>query len=420
MLEQHDPRTATPPTAASAWLVQLLIFVLTVVALAYDQLHLLHTPGGHESPGQALAFLAWLIGASVGGIIVHELGHLAVALLVRLPVVHVALLPSGGRPAHVRFVLNLNTNLLPTRAILIALAGPLVNLASAAEFLDLADRPATSPEWHSLLLAAAIMSASLGVRNLIPTGPVRGTRLDGTQAALWAFRPARMRRELIMRHQAKLLASYTATLRRGKVPDLNVLRKMADSSDPEFAARAAPVLLNASVRAGEAEFANDSARLHAATRNPHLTAAAAADLAGRLAWHESIALIRDTVRARSNSVNPDRLARTAKAAEFAFARDPARPVVRYALAMVRVLQEQPKAARDLLMMVDHDALTGPDRGNTLAVRALAEIDLGDLPQARRLIEAARREDARTAPLLTIVERVLTAHENRQDGLSAEP
>ena len=422
MPERHSSGAVSRRTAPSARLVQLLVLAAVLAVVANDEAHVVNALGAHQGPKVTIVFLACFIGATLGGTILHELGHLVAALLVGLPVVHVSLLPSRGELAHVRFVMQPTRPLLPVKAIFTLLAGPLVNLVVAAEALHLADLPGRSPLWHGALLVVAVMQAGVGIGNLIPMGRVRGMRSDGTQVALWIFQPSRMRYELIMRQVTAALATYTATLRRGEIPDLKVLRAMVDSPYQAVAARAAPVLLSATAKAGRSEFGTDAARLIAATRNPRLTAAAAADLASRIAWFQSNMLIVDMIATQTDSRELDGLASTAATAEYGFAQDPTHPVARYALALVRVMQDQPRAARELLILTDLDALRAVDRANTLLVRALAEVELRDLAQARRLVNAARRDVSGSKGLLPLAEQIIASRESilSQDQGEDEP
>lgn len=79
---------------------------------------------------------------------------------------------------------------------------------------------------------------------------------------------------------------------------------------------------------------------------------------------------------------------------------------RRALALIRIVQDRAAQARDLLVGLDDGAWSGHARSNVFAVRALAEVRLGDVAQSRRLIQAARRIDGDVSALLPLAEAAL--------------
>jgi len=95
----------------------------------------------------------------------------------------------------------------------------------------------------------------------------------------------------------------------------------------------------------------------------------------------------------------------AEIAEYAYARAPERVEARISLALVRVFQDRPADARKLLVGVDDPATRSRARVNAYAVRAIAEVELGDVAQARRLIDAASHLDA-TSTLLPLAVAVV--------------
>ena len=163
-------------------------------------------------------------------------------------------------------------------------------------------------------------------------------------------------------------------------------------------------LVTAALRVGD--LSEDSARLIAVARTASTPPRVAAFIAAMVAEVRATMVMLDAARARGG--HPE-LGPIAEIAELAHAKDPSLDEARTALALVRVLQERPADARALLVLVVPFAGTERSAVNVFAVRAIAEADLGDLAQARRLIEAGRRADVPTALL-----RIASAHVDRAE------
>lgn len=170
-------------------------------------------------------------------------------------------------------------------------------------------------------------------------------------------------------------------------PELTALRARVDAGGPD-AVRAASALLERSIRARELD--TDTARLLTLARQPSVRPELAGHLAARVAEEHATALVLDVV----DGVRPDprRVEPIAAAAEFAYHRAPQRVQARTSVALARLLAGRAAEARNLLTGLNVAAAENRDRVTVLAVRALAELELGNLPQARRLVETAARID----------------------------
>jgi hypothetical protein len=189
-------------------------------------------------------------------------------------------------------------------------------------------------------------------------------------------------------------------------PELAALRARVDAGGPE-AVRAAPALLEGSIRAGELEA--DTARLLALARQPSTRPELAGHLAARVAEARAEQLVLDAV----DGVRPDpqQVERVAAAAEFAYHRAPQRVQARTSVALARLLAGRAAEARNFLAGLNVAAVETRDRVTVLAVRALAELELGNLTHARRLVDTAGRIDP-AAGLLPLARLAVDRAEQR--------
>lgn len=135
------------------------------------------------------------------GVLLHELGHSLVARHFGIPVLEIVLLPIGGIAA-----LGAKPE-RPRHELLIALAGPLVNLGIAmvlgavlfgllgAGMLNLELVKSLTPSWSTLLVLLLVGNLTLGLFNLLPIFPMDGgrvlrallaSRFGATRATRWA------------------------------------------------------------------------------------------------------------------------------------------------------------------------------------------------------------------------------------------
>jgi Zn-dependent protease len=346
----------------------------------------------------------------------HEVGHLAAALALKFRVTEVTILAGRGDGAQiggatVRLGLfgarsEVCVAVPPGRAtkprwVAYALAGPATNLTLAAAtgaalWVPAGPSPADGPTLAQLfLIASTVTGAFIGLANLIPGTSRRGQSTDGRLIVNSLLRSDAARRPTPPR-PAVIRADYSPP------SVLAVLRSQVDIGGPA-ASEAAVELVAAALRAGD--LSEDSARLVAVARAVTTPPHRAAFIAATIAEVQATMLLVDAARAGQTHPEPGP---TEEIAELAYARDPQLVEAGIALALVRVLQHRPAEARSLLMLID--AGTERSRVNGVAVRAMAEADLGDSAQARRLIDAGRGMDVPTALL-----RLATAFVDRADG-----
>ena len=146
----------------------LIVLLMALVALGGPA-----TPAGGPLPG--IRWTQLLLGLSTLGAIVltslgHELGHAFAGRLAGLQVRAVVLGPEGGitiRSASDRPQVNLRT----------ALAGPLANAVLGSVFAVLALSAAPESVAAGCLSQIAAVQLLTGVANLLPLGPLDGSRI---------------------------------------------------------------------------------------------------------------------------------------------------------------------------------------------------------------------------------------------------
>lgn len=171
-------------------------------------------------------------------------------------------------------------------------------------------------------------------------------------------------------------------------PDLDQLRARVDACGPE-AVRAALALLERGLRAGDLEA--DADRLLAVARRPSTRPELAGLIAAQVAEARAYQLLQVCLPA---GVRPDpgRVRQIVETAEFAYHRAPQRVQARMSVALARLLAERPTEARNFLVGLNTAAVDVRARVNVAAVRAFAALELGDVAQARRLVDSASRVD----------------------------
>jgi hypothetical protein len=188
--------------------------------------------------------------------------------------------------------------------------------------------------------------------------------------------------------------------------ELAALRARVDAGGPD-AVRAAPALLERSIQARDV--AADTARLLTLARQPCVRPELAGHIAARVAEAHAAELVLDAV----DGARPDprQVEPIAAAAEFAYHRAPQRVQARTSVALARLLAGRAAEARNFLTGLNVAAAETRDRVSVLAVRALAELVLGNVPQARRLVETAGRIDP-AAGLLPLARQAVDRAEGR--------
>lgn len=379
---------------------------------------------GHFARDEAIT-LAVGFAASLVNILAHELGHLVIALVLRMRPVEIAVLGiriSTGRagdhgPRNLRNYVwmtpNLEGRLLAPRYLAVSLAGPVANLGLAAYCYLQGSRTGLTPVDKASWLIAAVVGATMGVGNLLPAGWWGSARsTDGSKAIRWLFWPNRMRDASAKYLLAQQLAQHRTRATQGKTPDRDALRRLTASTYPDVASAAAGLLLTADAR-DMAAFAEDEPLFLELAASNRVTAKVATLLEWSVAWMHLMTLFDQHFKEkRAGELDPVKVAEIAAMAEAGYARDPESLRMRYLLSLIRTLQDRPEEGRALLVNVAADRLPARERVNLLSIRALAEVELGDVPQARRLAEATRREGGDSS-LLKLALHVIERAEQRE-------
>jgi hypothetical protein len=176
-------------------------------------------------------------------------------------------------------------------------------------------------------------------------------------------------------------------------PELDRLRARVDASGPQ-AVRAALILLERGLRDGDLEV--DADRLLALARRPSTSPELAGLIAAQVAQARAHRLLQACLPV---GVRPDpgRVGPIVETAEFAYDRAPQRVQARTSVALARLLADRPTEARNFLVGLNTAAADVRARLNVAAVRAFAALELGDVAQARRLVDAASRVDPPSHP-----------------------
>jgi hypothetical protein len=105
----------------------------------------------------------------------------------------------------------------------------------------------------------------------------------------------------------------------------------------------------------------------------------------------------------------------AELAELGYRADEDSIPARSSLGLARLIQDRPEEARAAVFRITIVPLLTPDHALALAVRGFAEIELGDIAQARRLARAAARVGADQVLTRALLQRLRMAP---QDALTA--
>ena len=139
--------------------------------------------------GSSAALTALYIVALFGSVLLHELGHVAVAQMFGIPTSSVTLYPIGG-------VSKLEKDPTPVQEVFISLAGPVVNLLiGGAIFAYLgyhhwlvSAQQLANPTEANLLQRVAVGNFILALFNLVPAFPMDGGRALRGMLAVWTSR----------------------------------------------------------------------------------------------------------------------------------------------------------------------------------------------------------------------------------------
>ncbi len=282
--------------------------------------------------------------------------------------------------------------------VVVFLAGPVANLL-------LAGLAGLAIGWAgpSVLVRAAILgvgvTSALAAVLILPI-PGRILRFDGWEALCWLVRPVRMTR---VQHDSEVNRAALSAWRANEPVDRLAVTRVMDSPDPAAAASAALVLLATADQPQRTELINDLGRL----RSLALARGVPANLVVDLLVKVMDALIDRFIRNSDQHTRDQAAADVVALAETSLRLSPKRAEPRTALALAHLHQDQQTRARDVLRHADLSGTPATVRANLLAVWALVEATLDDLPQARQLIEQATQADPQ-ARWIALVEQAIQA------------
>lgn len=378
----------------------VLVLLAYAVVLSWAASNAPFESGGSLTPVDGY----WIVGAIAGFLcgsylvhpLVHELGHLVVALLLRLPVVGVRVGPvrlglerhipdTGG---HVLVDLARVKHWMRGRFVLVLLAGGAADLALVPVTIAVAGDAAAPLEVRALALGITVALGLGAVENLLPLAPVHGVTTDGRSVLRWLLRPSSER----AKHQlaidlGRVRSMPPPLIAAGLSKQRTQLRSMIEDPRPEVAMNAISMLIRSRPRGDDGWTDADLVATFAA--RGELPGEARAAVAGNYALSLALAHVK---RCRSlDSVDPSSSAvqRIARLAEVARDAHDGSLRARTALGLARVLQGRPGEGRTALLDVATTE-SADVQARALAVRAIAEERLGDTASTGRLISAAQR------------------------------
>lgn len=356
------------------------------------------------APAVGLLLGAWSV------VLPHELGHLFAGLVLRLPIRGVVIgrfaFGQVVRRKGLRGLVALDLTRLPRRGIparmvLFSVAGPFGGLTAAAMAAAVAASASIRPDVRYLAAGMACGAMPVQLWNLIPASAMSRRSTDGRNALLWMVAPDEQRRKFEQGNQRRAEPAS---------PSIESLKSALLEPDPTGARRALASLfqtlgvdaaLNPPLESRTVQGSSPATELWLntaptvlafATRadEPDQIRAAAASLFAQCLTILYVQDVDDDVNATSGI--PDLVTLLA---ECAWKITPDSLPHTTSLALALILQERSDEARRLLRdAADDPTADNEDRGRAQAVRGLAELDSGDLHEARRLAVAASAEAPR--------------------------
>jgi hypothetical protein len=382
----------------------------------------------------------------------HELGHIVAAVAVRLRVAEVSIHARASTRRFrvgqtiVRFGLygpisRVKVWQAPSRAarpaggpglpkwsgIAFALGGPLANLLVAGVLYALRGRwiglfPGAKQPADALVTVTIVTGVAMGVVNLVPLRVRRGAGGSSDGRQIWHHllgRPVQGPVDLPLFAPSVLAEVQQPVRSPAGDAQLRQVRARVDAGGPDPVDAAVALLSHAVDHDLEA----DAWRLLALARWPEMPAVPASFVAGWIANARCVRLLLESSRS-GLPVPHDRVSPAVEAAEVSCARGPYRMQARTSLALTWLLLDRPSDTRALLADLGPDG-TVREQVNLWAIRAMAEMELGDLVEARRHIDTANRVESTYAVLthadgllLGFARRMLVERELK--GKAAEP
>ena len=369
-----------------------------IVAVAYVGVAVALAVHSGQPPLGADAILGSSAVALILHVVIHECGHLLVALLTGLKVAGVQISLFGRRQSWVKVRPNPRQAGLPVRMVAFMLGGPVANLVCAALTYQLALRPMPVVARY-VLLVATIAGAVLGSADLLPLRSASGRlRSDGANVLRWTFRSGSARAELDRAQRLVRTGRTVKDIVAGKVDPARLDRIVAEADDPLVLLAAFNRRLTNGVYSDSSQFIADATRLDAVARDERTDPVHAALIAARLVTIFGILYLYSAI-VEGKPVNRTDADEIISMAELGVRlRD--NWDTRVALAITRLLDHRPAEVRALLVDIRGGGADPATEALALQIRALAEIYLGDHAQADRLVTAAGD--------VTLIEKMLTA------------
>lgn len=305
-------------------------------------------------------------------LVIHELGHLLVALLTGLRVTGVRISLRGHSAVMVRPA----GPALPVRMAAMTLGGAAANIGCAVLAWQLSQQALPVPVRVGLA-CAAIIGVIFGVANLLPVRlRVTAPDLDGLTLARWIFRP-------------RLTTAATTT-------DVAHLDRIIERTRHPLVLLAA-VIRRRAIDPGYPRFVAMAERLNAIAHDARTKPAHAAAIAADLALTFGIGYLHMGI-VEGNAIDRANADELIEIAELGHRLRPKNEYTRLGLAVARLLEHRPAPARDLLAGF---------RGSRLATYvtatqlfAIAEIYLGRRERATAILARLSHGDPALSQIIS--------------------
>ncbi|GAA3209341.1 hypothetical protein ACFO1B_51525 [Dactylosporangium siamense] len=332
-------------------------------------------------------------------LVIHEGGHLLIALLTGLKVTGVQISLRAGHQSKVTVRPKPSQAGLPARMVAFILGGPLANLGCAALTYQLAMRPMPVLARYALL-AAAITGAVFGSGNLLPFRVGSGQRSDGANLLRWTFRSGQARAELDRGQRLIRTVQTVKNIAGGNVDTARLDTILAKAEDPLVLLAAFVHRWGNGFDTDNGQLIADAERLSAIAHDKDTHPVRAGLIAGQLATffgmsHLHAAIVHGKPVDRPNADEIIELGELGVRL-----RDT--PDTRIGLAVTRLLDHRPEEARTLLVGIRPGTATPAADALALQVRAVAELYLGDHAQADRLVAAVGKLNPAIREMLTVL------------------
>lgn len=363
-----------------------------------------------ESVNVALAYASFLVAYLAIHLFVHEIGHLVAAVVLRMPLLGFRVGPvrlgleqhMAGAGGHVLVDLSRLRSAVRPRIIAMILAGPAFELVLAWLVAPTVGDAAHSPWFRAAALGLTVALVHGALENLSPVPPLTGFVSDGHTALSWIVAPGRERAAVQLEIDlARLHAGYPQLA--PHIDRRHIVRALVDDPRPEMASAAMKELFRTRPRGDDGW--NDAEAVTSFVARRDVPGEERAAIAGNYALslalsHAAARRSLDTIPA-SNAPVPDRIVELAEAAREAHSESLQAGA---ALGLARIMQGRPHDARACLGDVESP---NPDdvRARAMAVRSIAEGQLGDDAAANRLLDAAQDVLAQD-PVVRLAGRVL--------------